>query len=331
MYFVSNDLAVDETSSSTYLGAVAEWLAYSPSTKVIRVRTPAESPDFYMWESCRTMPLVGRFSRGSPVSPALSFRCCSILASITLACSQYLAVTTLPNLFTHSIYLPPVHVTNSCGFRTLFSLVDCKAPGFKTATGSHVGSFVGVTIMEVLVYGVKSPDTKVKPMMKVKDRASSGKKVHITLKRTLNFPIVNPALVRLAREKRPPERQDKGFHLSRGGARDRRRQAQGKRSWREKVIVTTMEKEGDKTCGPPCTVTVFAVVDTLHGRSVVNSAVLCKETTSIALFHWIVLSEYLAPAAISRYARSRDTHLDSPLTKADALATSLPPVGEAPE
>ncbi|KAJ8880600.1 hypothetical protein PR048_017070 [Dryococelus australis] len=41
------------------------------------------TPDFRMWESYRTMPLIGGFSRGSPVSPALSFRRCSILISIT--------------------------------------------------------------------------------------------------------------------------------------------------------------------------------------------------------------------------------------------------------
>ncbi|KAJ8867352.1 hypothetical protein PR048_031153 [Dryococelus australis] len=33
------------------------------------------------WESCRTSPLVGGFSRGSPISPALAFRHCSILTS----------------------------------------------------------------------------------------------------------------------------------------------------------------------------------------------------------------------------------------------------------
>ncbi|KAJ8881296.1 hypothetical protein PR048_017777 [Dryococelus australis] len=41
-----------------------------------------------MWESCRTMSLVGGFSRGSPVSPALSFRRRFILTSITLIGSQ---------------------------------------------------------------------------------------------------------------------------------------------------------------------------------------------------------------------------------------------------
>ncbi|KAJ8865565.1 hypothetical protein PR048_033085 [Dryococelus australis] len=38
------------------------------------------------------MPLVGGFSRGSPISHALSFRRCSILTSITLISSQDLAV-----------------------------------------------------------------------------------------------------------------------------------------------------------------------------------------------------------------------------------------------
>ncbi|KAJ8880210.1 hypothetical protein PR048_016676 [Dryococelus australis] len=46
------------------------------------------TPDLRMWKSCRTMSLVGGSSRGSPVSPALSFRRCSILASITLVGSQ---------------------------------------------------------------------------------------------------------------------------------------------------------------------------------------------------------------------------------------------------
>ncbi|KAJ8871740.1 hypothetical protein PR048_028076 [Dryococelus australis] len=59
------------------------------------------TPDFRMWESCRTMPLVGGFSRRSPVSPTLSFRRCSILTSITIIGFQDLAVKRRPNLFTH--------------------------------------------------------------------------------------------------------------------------------------------------------------------------------------------------------------------------------------
>ncbi|KAJ8869878.1 hypothetical protein PR048_028887 [Dryococelus australis] len=48
----------------------------------------------------RTMTLVGGFSLGSSVSPAFSFRRCSILTSIILIGSQYLAVKSRPNIFT---------------------------------------------------------------------------------------------------------------------------------------------------------------------------------------------------------------------------------------
>ncbi|KAJ8884325.1 hypothetical protein PR048_016182 [Dryococelus australis] len=69
--------------------AGAEWLDCLPPTKANRVQYPGGSlPDFRKWESCRTMPLVGGFSRGSPVSPAISFRRCTILTSITLIGSQ---------------------------------------------------------------------------------------------------------------------------------------------------------------------------------------------------------------------------------------------------
>ncbi|KAJ8866826.1 hypothetical protein PR048_032687 [Dryococelus australis] len=56
---------------------------------------------FCKWESCRTMLLVGGLSWGSPVSPAPSFRCCSIFTSITLIDFQDFAVKSRPNLFTH--------------------------------------------------------------------------------------------------------------------------------------------------------------------------------------------------------------------------------------
>ncbi|KAJ8873813.1 hypothetical protein PR048_024649 [Dryococelus australis] len=72
--------------------AVAERLSRSLPTKASRVQAPAGSPDCRIWESCRTMPLVSWFSRGSLVSSVLSFRRCSILTSITLIGSQDLAL-----------------------------------------------------------------------------------------------------------------------------------------------------------------------------------------------------------------------------------------------
>ncbi|KAJ8880656.1 hypothetical protein PR048_017126 [Dryococelus australis] len=71
----------------------------SPRTKANRVQSPAGShPDFRMWESCRAMPLVGGFSWGTPVSPGLSFRRCSILTSLTLIGSENLDVKSRPSL-----------------------------------------------------------------------------------------------------------------------------------------------------------------------------------------------------------------------------------------
>ncbi|KAJ8882556.1 hypothetical protein PR048_014367 [Dryococelus australis] len=75
---------------------VAERLARSPPTKANRGSIPGR------WESCQTMPLAGGFSRGSPVSPAPSFRRHSIFTSITIIGSQDLAVKSDPNLFTRS-------------------------------------------------------------------------------------------------------------------------------------------------------------------------------------------------------------------------------------
>ncbi|KAJ8870337.1 hypothetical protein PR048_029358 [Dryococelus australis] len=46
-----------------------------------RKSSPGSLSGFRKWEPCRTMPLVGGFSRGSPASPALAFRRCSILTS----------------------------------------------------------------------------------------------------------------------------------------------------------------------------------------------------------------------------------------------------------
>ncbi|KAJ8868662.1 hypothetical protein PR048_030201 [Dryococelus australis] len=66
----------------------AERLARSPPTKANRAQSPPGSPDFRKWESCGTTPLIGGFSRGSPISPAPSFQRCSIFTSIALIGSQ---------------------------------------------------------------------------------------------------------------------------------------------------------------------------------------------------------------------------------------------------
>ncbi|KAJ8896055.1 hypothetical protein PR048_001396 [Dryococelus australis] len=59
-----------EPKTQTPPRAVAERLACSPPTMANRVQAPAGSlPDFRMWEYCRTMPLVGGFSRASPHFP----------------------------------------------------------------------------------------------------------------------------------------------------------------------------------------------------------------------------------------------------------------------
>ncbi|KAJ8886795.1 hypothetical protein PR048_013007 [Dryococelus australis] len=63
--------------------SMVQRLERSPPTNGNRVRFLAGSlPDFRAWEFCRTMPLVGGFSRGFPVSPTLAFRRCSILNSL---------------------------------------------------------------------------------------------------------------------------------------------------------------------------------------------------------------------------------------------------------
>ncbi|KAJ8869871.1 hypothetical protein PR048_028880 [Dryococelus australis] len=53
---------------------VAERLARSPPTMTNRAQSPAVSPHFRNWESCRTMPLVDGFSRDLPFPPTPSFR-----------------------------------------------------------------------------------------------------------------------------------------------------------------------------------------------------------------------------------------------------------------
>ncbi|KAJ8871570.1 hypothetical protein PR048_027896 [Dryococelus australis] len=81
--------------------AVAERLVCSPPTKTNRVQSPAGSPDFRVRGLCRTMPLAGGFYRGSPDSPALSFRRCSIPQSPSSALKTSLLRAAQISLLTH--------------------------------------------------------------------------------------------------------------------------------------------------------------------------------------------------------------------------------------
>ncbi|KAJ8866218.1 hypothetical protein PR048_032061 [Dryococelus australis] len=69
---IDNTVRVKETLQPVLpmRGCGAERLACSPPTNVNQVQS-GPLLDFRMWESCRTMPLVSGFSRGSPVSPPL--------------------------------------------------------------------------------------------------------------------------------------------------------------------------------------------------------------------------------------------------------------------
>ncbi|KAJ8867553.1 hypothetical protein PR048_031355 [Dryococelus australis] len=63
--FGCKSLGWEADSCLIHQGAtVAERLARPPPTKANRVQSPAGSPDFRMWGSCRTMPLDSGFSRG---------------------------------------------------------------------------------------------------------------------------------------------------------------------------------------------------------------------------------------------------------------------------
>ncbi|KAJ8893135.1 hypothetical protein PR048_005718 [Dryococelus australis] len=64
---------------------------------------PGHSRIFACGNRTWTIPLVGRFSQGSPISLALSFRRCSILISTTRVTSQDVAVKSQRNIFTHSL------------------------------------------------------------------------------------------------------------------------------------------------------------------------------------------------------------------------------------
>ncbi|KAJ8895487.1 hypothetical protein PR048_000820 [Dryococelus australis] len=82
-------------------GAAPHFHHHSPPSKANRVRLLSESlPDLRTWESSRTMPLVGWFSRGSPVSPALHYGAGPFSPRFTLIGSQDTDVRGRPNYST---------------------------------------------------------------------------------------------------------------------------------------------------------------------------------------------------------------------------------------
>ncbi|KAJ8888277.1 hypothetical protein PR048_007764 [Dryococelus australis] len=105
-----NKCLIPDSKGSGGVGGVAPGFSWGHGDRVVNLLASHQgdpgsipgraTPDFRMWESCRTMPLVGGFSRGSPVSPAPSFRRCSIFTTITLIGSHDLAVKSRPDLST---------------------------------------------------------------------------------------------------------------------------------------------------------------------------------------------------------------------------------------
>ncbi|KAJ8866886.1 hypothetical protein PR048_032748 [Dryococelus australis] len=79
---------------------VGQRLDCSPPTMANRARSPAGPlPDFRKWESYRAMPLVGGFSRRSPVFPVLAFRSHVMSCHPPIGC-QDLVITSRPGLST---------------------------------------------------------------------------------------------------------------------------------------------------------------------------------------------------------------------------------------
>ncbi|KAJ8888091.1 hypothetical protein PR048_007578 [Dryococelus australis] len=83
-------------------GRAVSLLASQPSRTGFIPRSD-QSRIFGRRETHRTMVLICEFSRGFPVSPALPFRRCSVLTSITLIGSEDPAVKSRPYLYTHPL------------------------------------------------------------------------------------------------------------------------------------------------------------------------------------------------------------------------------------
>ncbi|KAJ8878934.1 hypothetical protein PR048_019537 [Dryococelus australis] len=105
----TRDVVLGSTEQGVWPGEGAGWLRGYPARLPPRqtgFNPPAGSLlDFHIWELCWTMPLIGRFSRGSPNSPTLSFQHSSILTSRTLVGSQDFYVNRQTQI--SSLFCPP--------------------------------------------------------------------------------------------------------------------------------------------------------------------------------------------------------------------------------
>ncbi|KAJ8869581.1 hypothetical protein PR048_028573 [Dryococelus australis] len=112
------------------------------------------TPDFRMRKSCRTMSLVGGFSRGSPVFPAPSFPLCSIFSAIIILIgSQDLDVKSRPNLFTRpfmKITLKTMRQVESCGVITLKTMRQVESCGVITLKTMRQVESCGVITLKTM-------------------------------------------------------------------------------------------------------------------------------------------------------------------------------------
>ncbi|KAJ8882340.1 hypothetical protein PR048_014142 [Dryococelus australis] len=109
-----------DTQFNSFGAAVADRLACSPFTKANRVQFPAESLlNFRLWGSCRTMPFVGGFSRGSAVSPPFHSGAAPYSPQPPLSALKTSLLKSRQNLFIHSF----IHFNSSeaCSCSFIFS------------------------------------------------------------------------------------------------------------------------------------------------------------------------------------------------------------------
>ncbi|KAJ8883248.1 hypothetical protein PR048_015089 [Dryococelus australis] len=128
-------------------GTVVERIAHArPPTKANRVQSLTGSPDFRKWESCRTMPLVGGPSRGSPVSPILLIPALSP-GRENLVFAPFGLATNLAMLLEAADGATASELRQALGLPAAASLDEMRL-GFKAYFDSFELSFISTTSLE---------------------------------------------------------------------------------------------------------------------------------------------------------------------------------------